>query len=257
MTGIRALFFSDLHLGFRFSRSAAFLEMLRQYDMQYLYIVGDGLDGWRLSRKWHWPPLYNEIVDHVLELADRGVEVRYTPGNHDEFLREPNPAIEGIEIEDEFFHETADGRRMLITHGDLFDSVEKRFHRTSRLGSRIYDSFMWTNSVTNQVLARMGLGEFNYSFAIKRWSKRLVGAVGSVQSLVIEHARQMNCDGVVCGHFHRPEIVADDGFAYCNTGDWVEHQSMILEQEDGTLQLFDRDRLLGEVPPQTARSAEG
>ncbi len=251
MTPVRSLFFSDLHLGFRFSRSTEFLSMLRDYEMQYLYLAGDFLDGWRLAQNWYWPPLYNEIVDHILELARSGVQIFYTPGNHDEFLRQPHPAIDGIRVADEFFHTTADGRRLLVTHGDLFDSVEKRFHRTSRLGSRIYDSLMWTNYGTNQLLGRLGMGELNYCFAVKRWSKRMVGAIGSIQHVLIAHARELDCAGVVCGHIHLPEILITDGIAWCNTGDWVEHQSMIVEQTDGTLQLLDQGRVINQWLPQS------
>ncbi len=244
MTQVRSLFFSDLHLGFRFSRSAGFLDALRSYEMQHLYIVGDFLDGWRLAQNWYWPACYDEIVDHILQLLRSGVQVYYTPGNHDDFLRQPHPAVDGVNVADEFFHTTTDGRRLLVTHGDLFDSVEKQFHRTSRLGSRIYDSFMWTNYGTNQVLGRLGMGEFNYCFAIKRWSKRIVGAIGSMQSVLTGHAQQLSCDGVVCGHIHRPQLQIKNGFAWCNTGDWVEHQSLIVEQLDGTLQLLDKGQLI-------------
>jgi UDP-2,3-diacylglucosamine pyrophosphatase LpxH len=249
---VRSLFFSDVHLGFRYSRTRQFLEMLRQYEPEQLYIVGDFLDGWRLARNWHWPLHHDQIADRILALAAAGVPVRYTPGNHDEFLRRPHPSLQGIVVADEFFHTGADGRRWLVTHGDLFDAVEKKLRRTSRVGSRIYDSVIWTNLKTNRVLRTAGLGEFNYGYALKGWSKRLVGAIGALREVLVRHATELGCSGVICGHLHLPQISTSDGFAWCNTGDWVEHQSMIIEHGDGSMELLDRGRSRGRIPAQGA-----
>ncbi len=223
--------------------------MLRHYEPESLYIVGDFLDGWRLVRKWYWPPDYDEIADRILAMASSGVTVRYMPGNHDEFLRQPHPSFRGITVADEFFHKAADGRRWLVTHGDLFDAVERRLHRTSQVGSRIYDSLVWTNLQTNQLLKKSGAGEFNYSFAVKRLSKRLLGVIGALRSALSDHARSLDCQGVVCGHLHFPQITEQDGFVWCNTGDWVEHQSFVVEHFDGTFELMDKGRRRGRATP--------
>lgn len=251
---VRSIFMSDQHLGFRFSRAEACLHCLRRYQTENLYLVGDFLDGWRLARNWYWPDAYTELVDHILEMIDRGTQVFYTHGNHDDFLRKPHPAVHGVRITDELIHTTADGRKLLVTHGDLFDSVEKRFHRLSRFGSSVYDLLTQFNFLTNRVLEKAGIGEFNYCFAAKRWSKKIVGAVGGFESILTEHARSQGCDGVICGHIHRPELrQSGDGFIYCNSGDWVEHQSIVIEQIDGSLQLIDngqtRSRVAGRVIP--------
>lgn len=249
MTKVRSLFVSDLHLGFRHARAGQFLDMLRAWPAENLYLVGDLLDGWRLARHWYWPTVYDEVVDHVLKLAASGVRVYYTPGNHDEFLRGPHPAIDGIVVADELIHTTADGRRLLVTHGDLFDSVEKRFHFISQVGSRAYDVLMAINQETNRLLSVAGVPELNYCFAIKRWSKSIVGSAAKIPNAAARAARDQGCQGVIFGHLHRPSMNISDGFAVCNTGDWVENQSLIVEHRDGRLELVNRGKRIHELLP--------
>ncbi len=245
---VRTLFVSDQHLGFRYSRAGGCLQFLKQYEFETLYLVGDFLDGWRLKRAWFWPEAYTELLQHLLQLVDSGVRIRYTPGNHDDFLRQGHPSIEGVEIQNEFIHVTADDRQLLITHGDLFDAVEKKHHRFSQFGSSMYDLLARLNLSTNRLLKSIGLGEFNYCFTAKKISKRIVGAVGGYQSTLTEHAKNNGCHGVICGHIHRPALSYDEsGFLYGNSGDWVEHQSGIIEHLDGTLVLVDRQKELARV----------
>ncbi|MGI9519917.1 MAG: UDP-2,3-diacylglucosamine diphosphatase [Pirellulaceae bacterium] len=254
---VRSLFISDLHLGFRFSRAEACLEFLRQYRVENLFLVGDFLDGWRLRRSWYWPPVYDQLIDHVLQQSAMGTLIRYTPGNHDEFLRGPRPEIPGVEFSDEFVHELVDGRRLLVTHGDLFDAVEKKFHRTSQFGSQVYDGLARCNFFTNRILRRIGLGECNYCFAVKRLSKKITGAVGHFDQVLSDHARQQGCDAVICGHIHRPAIVENEDFAYLNTGDWVEHQSAIVEHVDGRMELVENGKCVKELSPRPAHAFNG
>jgi UDP-2,3-diacylglucosamine pyrophosphatase LpxH len=249
MISVRSLFVSDLHLGFRHAQAGPFLDWLQQFSTESLYLVGDFLDGWRLSRNWYWPRIYDEIMDHILRLADRGVRICYTPGNHDEFLRDPHPSIDRIVITDEFTHTMADGRRFLVTHGDLFDSVEKRFHAISQAGSQVYDLLMSLNRGTNRVTTAMGAGNINYCFAVKRWSKSLIGSASSIPAAVRKQAIGLGCDGAIFGHLHHPAISVDEGFAVCNTGDWVENQSAIIEQLDGTLELVNHGRRIARLTP--------
>lgn len=239
---VRSIFISDQHLGFKFSRAEACLQFLRQYQPERLYLVGDFLDGWRLQNRWYWPPIYDQLVDHILQMIQGGTQVFYTPGNHDDFLRNPHPAIDGVQIADEFFHPLVDGGRLLVTHGDLFDSVEKKYHRLSRFGSSIYDNITQVNFLTNKLMIRAGLNELNYCFAVKRWSKQIVGAVGGFETVLTEYALQQNCQGVICGHIHRPTLKQSAGgsFIYCNTGDWVENQSAVIETFHGELILENR-----------------
>lgn len=251
-TEVRSIFISDQHLGFRFSRAAECLRFLQTYQTERLYLVGDFLDGWRLTRNWYWPAIYDELIDHILWMIQTGTRVYYTPGNHDDFLRKPHPAVHGVEVADEFLHRTGDDRLLLVTHGDLFDSVEKKFHRLSKFGSGVYDGLTRVNFATNKALQKLGFNELNYCFAAKRWSKKIVGAVGGFQAVLTEYATSQNCHGVICGHIHRPVLQqsADDQFIYCNTGDWIENQSGVIELLDGSLVLINKGQQMAVIKGQ-------
>jgi UDP-2,3-diacylglucosamine pyrophosphatase LpxH len=120
----RTIWISDIHLGTRGCKAEFLLDFLRATESETLYLVGDIVDGWRLKRSWYWPQLHNDVVQKLLRKARKGTRVVYIPGNHDEILRrflEIN--IGQIEVVSETIHTTADGRRLLVMHGDEFDTV--------------------------------------------------------------------------------------------------------------------------------------
>jgi UDP-2,3-diacylglucosamine pyrophosphatase LpxH len=121
---VRTAWISDIHLGTPGCQAAALLDFLKQLDCQTLYLVGDIIDGWQLRRQWYWPQAHNDVVQKLLRKARKGTRVVFVPGNHDEFARryvEHN--FGGVDVVEEAVHETADGRRLWVTHGDLFDGV--------------------------------------------------------------------------------------------------------------------------------------
>ncbi len=233
----RAVFLSDSHLGIKLARGKELLEFLRRIEPQQLYLVGDIFDAWVLTSRWYWPPEYTQVVDRIFELAERGTEVRVTPGNHDSFLRGPLPRIPALTIADEFWHQTADGRRFVVTHGDLFDGIEKGFRWLSKVGSFGYTLVVDANIATNWILRRLGWRPRYYCFWIKRTSKRLLGAHGRFRRKLLEHARAQQAAGIICGHVHLPQILCDAGAAYINTGDWLENASAVVELDSGDLVL--------------------
>ena len=90
MTGerYRAIFISDLHLGARDAQVEFLHDFLSRTVSDYLYLVGDILDLWKLKRGWYWPARNNDVVRLVLDKAAAGTRVIYIPGNHDELLRD-------------------------------------------------------------------------------------------------------------------------------------------------------------------------
>lgn len=120
----RTIWISDIHLGTPGCKAEFLLDFLKWNDADTLYLVGDIIDGWRLRKGWHWPQSHNDVIQKVLRKARKGTRVIYVPGNHDEFARAyVDHAFGGIEVVHEVVHRTADGRRLLVTHGDLFDGV--------------------------------------------------------------------------------------------------------------------------------------
>ncbi len=246
---IRAIFISDTHLGCRYAQAEALLAFLERHQPHYLYLVGDIIDGWRLRRSWHWEPIYNRILRRLLELSAVGVKVCYAPGNHDSFLRHFLEDFGRLEIADEFIHEGSDGRRYLITHGDQFDNVELRSQWLSIIGSFAYDSLVWLNGVVNRVRRCFGRSHWPFSATLKQRVKQAVTFVSNFERRLAQHALDRRCDGVVCGHIHTPALREEHGITYCNTGDWVEHRTALLEYDDGTLEVVHLDEQGHEATP--------
>lgn len=237
----RSLFVSDLHLGCKFGNSERFYEFLCSYQPEFLYLVGDILDGWRLSRNWYWTDCYSQIIHRLNRLAAQGTKIFYTPGNHDEFLRSFLGAtllVGNIQIADEFIHVTADQRRLLVTHGDQFDKVVSGHHFLSSFGDRLYNLALLMNQQVNRVRGRFGRRNVHFSKYLKRKVKQFTSGISGFESAVVDYARRQGCDGIVCGHIHQPKIKIDpSGIVYYNTGDWVENASAIIESNDGQLEI--------------------
>ena len=121
---VRTLFLSDIHLGTRGCQADKLLDLLRLYEADTIYLVGDIVDGWQLKSAWYWPQLHNDVVQKLLRQARKGVRLLYIPGNHDEFLRDYyGTHFGGIEVLEDAIHVAADGKRYLVIHGDLFDVI--------------------------------------------------------------------------------------------------------------------------------------
>jgi UDP-2,3-diacylglucosamine pyrophosphatase LpxH len=234
---VRSIFLSDLHLGCQYSRAGELLTWLEGREPEYLYLVGDIIDGWRLRRKWHWQPEYSQLLRRLMEFAASGTQIRYTPGNHDAFLRPFVSDLGCVEIADEFTHATADGRQFLVLHGDQFDNVELRAQWLSRIGSVAYDSLLFIASGVGRLQQRLGLPVSDVAGNVKRRVKQAVRFVSSYEERLARHARESACDGIICGHVHTPTAARIDGVSYFNTGDWVENRSALIEYSDGCLEL--------------------
>jgi UDP-2,3-diacylglucosamine pyrophosphatase LpxH len=240
MSSIRSIFVSDVHLGCRYTHAAALLQFLRGHEPEHLYLVGDIIDGWRLRRGWYWTDTYTYLLRHIVGLMKRGTRVYYTPGNHDEFLRCYLHDLGSIQIADELVHHTADGRRLLVMHGDQFDTAVRHAPWLAHLGDTGYNLLLGMNIVFNGVRRRLGMEYWSLSAAIKRRVKQATSFVSNFETLITQHAADRGCAGVVCGHIHTPRISRREGVDYYNTGDWVESCTALVEHGDGTLELLHR-----------------
>lgn len=236
---IRSLFVSDVHLGCRYSQAEAFLSFIESAQPQHLYIVGDFIDGWRLRRRWYWRQVYVRILQRIIQLAAQGTQIYYSPGNHDEFLRDFLHDFGLIQVADQFVHTTADGRRFVVLHGDQFDNVERDARWLSIMGALAYDHLIWMNEIVNRVRRRFKLTEYRFSSNVKTWAKAAVQFVSDFEDRLVCHAKEQECDGVICGHIHVPRIDHLGEITYCNTGDWVEHRTALVEHDTGELELID------------------
>jgi UDP-2,3-diacylglucosamine pyrophosphatase LpxH len=238
---VRTMWISDLHLGTPGCQAAALLQLLREVECDTLYLVGDVIDGWQLRRRWFWPQAHNDVIQKVLRKARKGTRVVYVPGNHDEFARQFSQLhFGGVEVMPEALHITADGRRLWVTHGDLFDGVVQCARWLALLGDSAYTLVLAMSQHLNRWRARLGLPYWSLAQYLKLKVKRAVSYVSDFEVAVAREARARGAQGVVCGHIHHAEMRMIDGVLYCNDGDWVESCTALVEHPDGQLELPQR-----------------
>ncbi|MBB3196233.1 UDP-2,3-diacylglucosamine diphosphatase [Roseateles terrae] len=237
---VRTVWISDLHLGTPGCQARALLEFLREVECEQLFLVGDIVDGWQLRRSWYWPQAHNDVVQKLLRKARKGCRVIYVPGNHDEFARKYlNHSFGGIEVAHEWIHETADGRKLWVTHGDLFDGVIQCAKWLAHVGDSAYEFTLKLNRHLNSLRARMGLPYWSLSKYLKLKVKRAVSYLNDFEEALAKEARKRGVQGVVCGHIHHAELRDIDGILYANDGDWVESLTALVEHADGHLEILD------------------
>lgn len=239
----RSIWISDVHLGTPGCQAAALMDFLRHTESEYLYLVGDIIDGWQLRKRWYWHQTHNDVVQKVLRKARKGTRVIYVPGNHDEVARQFDGLdFGGIQVRTEAIHVTADHRKMLVIHGDLFDAVVQGAKWLAHAGDSLYEITLKLNRVFNNTRARLGLPYWSLAQFLKLRVKNAVSYIGDFEQALAEEARKRDLDGVICGHIHKPEVRDIQGIAYGNSGDWVDSLSALVELESGELRvLYYRD----------------
>jgi UDP-2,3-diacylglucosamine pyrophosphatase LpxH len=250
----RTIFISDTHLGTRGCKAELLVDFLRCNECDCLYLIGDIVDIWRLRRAWFWPQSHNDIALELLRKLRAGTKIVYVPGNHDELARDYiGLTLGGVEVAFEVIHETADGRRFLILHGDHFDGIVKHARWLAHLGDWAYAVALGINDGLNLLRRRMGLSYWSLSAYLKHKVKNAVEYVSNYETAIVREALHRKVDGVICGHIHHAEMREIDGILYCNDGDWVESCTALVEAKDGTLSIIHWPRIGGEA--ETLREA--
>ena len=232
----RAIWISDTHLGGRDLQNQKLLQFLNSTESDYLYLVGDIIDVWKIRFRWFWPEINDQIITTIIDKANNGTKVYYLPGNHDHIVRKyAGMNICGISVVNEVVHHTGDGRRYLVMHGDKFDCVVQKKLWLAAIGSVSYDLLLIFNRWYNAIRSRLGLSYHSLSASIKHRVKSAVNYMGDFEEAIIAEARSKSIDGLICGHIHQAAIRDMDGVLYCNAGDWVESCTALAENCNGTL----------------------
>lgn len=239
-TGYKSVFISDLHLGSKHCNSDKLLDFLDQLETEKLYLVGDIIDGWRLQKKWYWPNKHNKIVKKLMKIAKK-TEVIYITGNHDEFLRAvPDINIGEVTIYNRFDHVGVDGKRYLVTHGDMFDHLMRtrggRF--VMHLGDVAYDGLIYLNRFINGFRKIFNRPPWSLAKFLKKKAKAAANYIGDFEQEMAEYCRKKGYDGIVCGHIHHATIKDFNGVVYMNDGDWCESCTALVETKAGTFTII-------------------
>jgi UDP-2,3-diacylglucosamine pyrophosphatase LpxH len=235
----RTIWISDVHLGTRGCAAAMLIDFLDSVDSETMYLVGDIIDGWRLKKKFYWPTAHNDIIWRILKRSKRGTRMIYIPGNHDEMFRQfSGLSFGGVEIKRKAIHQTADGRRLLVMHGDEFDAVMLAHRWLAFVGDAAYEMLMRCNHIVNRVRNWFDLPYWSLSKHAKHKVKNAVAFIGRFEEIVAHEAGARGVDGVVCGHIHNAELRDIQGIEYYNDGDWVEGCTALVEHFDGRMEVL-------------------
>ena len=248
-SSVRTLFLSDVHLGTPDARAEELLTFLEGVECETIYLVGDIIDLHAMQRRGPaWPESHNAVLRHLFRQARAGVRVVFIPGNHDEAFRDlTGSALGRIEVAQEAVHTTADGRRMLVTHGDELDSAVCCNRLVSLAGDAGYALLLALNRMTNRIRRRLGWPYWSLAGHIKSRLGRAQVYIRRFEDAALHLSRERGFDGVVCGHIHQACLREEDQGIYANDGDWVESCTALVEEPDGTLRLVD-GRLANVVP---------
>ena len=248
MEQYRAIWISDVHLGTSGCQANYLLDFLKHNDAKTFYLVGDIIDGWKLRKSWYWPRSHNDVIQKLLRKARKGSEVIYIPGNHDEMARQFFGLSFGdIQVKEDVIHTTLKGKRLWVTHGDLFDGVMQYAKWLAYVGDSLYSFILVINRWFNNIRVKMGLQYWSLSQFLKHQVKNAVSYISSFETIMAREARHRGCDGVICGHIHKAEIREIDGLLYCNDGDWVESLTALVETLEGELKIIHWTKILEPV----------
>jgi len=253
----RAVFVSDVHLGAKHCHAAELATFLDGLRCDRLYLVGDIVDLWWMAqRRARWGAPQIRVVEALHALRRAGTTIVYVPGNHDRALRRVcGLALRAMQVRRRTVHETADGRRLLVTHGDDYDAITHFGGLQERFGDWLYYRILTGNQWLNRARRRLGMRYWSLSEFLKQRSGAAERYIERFVQAGLDDARRRGLDGIVCGHIHRAGLVERDGLVYANDGDWVESLTALAEAQDGSLRLLSHQgEVLAALPARVARA---
>ncbi len=237
---VRSLFISDIHLANPNSQVHRLSEFLSKIDAEYVFLLGDIVDLWKLSgRKGRWYKAHEQVLQQILQFSKNGSQVIYVPGNHDPFFRHFNGLNMGpVAVHQEYIHTMANGDKFLLMHGDRFDEELYVGDLWHYIGEALYETIVTTNRLLNIIRRKISLPYWSLSVALKMNSKKARDYIEQFEQLAVSYAKSLNTQGVICGHIHQSKLTQRDGMIYANDGDWVESCTGLIENMDGSLELL-------------------
>jgi UDP-2,3-diacylglucosamine pyrophosphatase LpxH len=237
---IRTLFISDVHLGNRKSSPEFLLSILKEYDYENLIIIGDFIDLTSLKKNFYWKQSHSKIIQKILKLS-KTINVIYILGNHDYYLRglieDSSIKLGSISIQDEYIYTTLKNERIYICHGDQFDGFVRLNPILYNIGDWAYELSFKINRVYNFFRKVFKLNDWSLSSYLKHKVKNVLSYINNFKAISTQKAKAMNCDSIMIGHIHTPEIERSD-INYYNTGDFCESCSFLIERYDGEIILI-------------------
>jgi len=244
---VELLVLSDIHLGTIGCQADELLKYLNSINPKKIILNGDIIDIWQFNKRY-WPKSNMRVIKCLVSFLSKGCEISYVTGNHDEMLRRfEGFRLGNFKIVNKLILDL-DGSKTWIFHGDVFDLTMKYAKWLTKLGSVGYDLLILINYVLNILAKLIGKQKISLSKKIKESVKSAVKYINDFEKVVTDIAIDNECDIVVCGHIHKPEIKKINNnngeVLYLNSGDWIENlTSLEYTNKKWTLYVYDENSL--------------
>jgi UDP-2,3-diacylglucosamine hydrolase len=229
----KVYFISDAHLRIDESPSPAeekllmFFGDIREHG-SHLYIVGDLFDFW-FEYKYAVPAAYLKVLAGLQNLTASGIKVFYVPGNHDFWMRDFLKRQAGIELTGDLYEAKHWGKRLLITHGDGLRKDDVGYRFIKRIFRNRVSIWLYSQLPVN-VAYRLAMGSSRASrqYTTSRNKKDPKDYIEFASKQI-----EKGYNAVVMGHLHVPQIEDLGKGLYVNCGDFFEHFSYVVLDEEG------------------------
>lgn len=237
---MRTIIASDFHLKFheneedilRRERVLYFLDsLIGKADL--LILNGDVFDLWfcwkNVIIKGYFP-----ILKKLADIKEKGCRIVFIAGNHDFWFRDFLTNYMDIEVYKNSFIEEIDGKKILISHGDLYTSNDLRYKLFRTLVRNRFMMFIF--EILHPDFSLEIGKKLSRSSRKKRTARNLT--IKREKGLIDFARKQLkNYDIVVMGHSHLPKILELENGIYANAGDWIINNTY-LEMIDGNIKLI-------------------
>jgi len=226
MTRTHTYFISDAHLGVDLELTSrereqllvSFLKSIKT-KAKAIFLVGDIFDHW-FEYKKVVPKGFVRLLGTLAELSDQGTTITFIRGNHDMWVYDYFEKEVGIISQSRDDMYIIDQRKWYIVHGDGLDPGDKSY---------LFLKKILRNSISQRLYSmihpRVGLPLMKKSSSHSRDLPE--------EKVVIRHEKmkkaahkihlQYDFDYFICGHLHAPLLEKEEGYTYCNLGDWVKN----------------------------------
>lgn len=238
MKNNKVIIVSDIHLGSENCRASDFLKFLEENKTDLLIINGDFIDGWVLSKRSNgWKNKHTKVISKILDMS-RKIPVIWIRGNHDEFVSDfMHMRLGKIQIEENYILDLGYGKKYFIFHGDVLDIFVGKWKWIGKIGAKGYELALFINYWYNKFRSFLGLPYYSISKDIKKGVKAAINFITEFEINAAKLAKVNQCNGVICGHIHKPEDRQIAGVHYLNSGDWVESLSAILIDQNNNITI--------------------
>lgn len=236
----KTVIISDVHLGSEGSKAKEATLFLKSVSCETLILNGDIIDSWQLRKGSSWKKKHTAFFRIILKMIEnQHTKVVYLRGNHDDFLDQIIPFSLGKSFTIQRDYILKSGKKnFLIIHGDIFDSVTSHMKWLAYMGDVGYTFLLTINKLYNQYRTWRGLDYYSFSQRIKQKVKLAVNYISDFEEKLAELAKANHCEGIICGHIHKPDIRQIGDITYMNSGDWVESLTALVEDHRGNWELL-------------------